>query len=956
MAVAGSTEIGQALFDAVASARARLGDATAEVAVITPSTVNGALARRELGLAGAFIRVQFVTVGGLVATLAAPVLRERKVLREPAGWMRTTLAKRVRDGALPGGYESVLSEPGWMAALVAAVGSLESGGLDASALRGVAHGGKVQADVATRSDMLAALLDAIAEARARDSLAGPREEAAAALEAIRQGSMGARGAVLLGDARGTRLTSEVLTHWLASRPTVRLDLPALAELPAAEHGLAKAATHAEVRAVDVPTAKVSVVRTPDPVREMAEAVREAQRAVASGTPLDRIAIVLPDPSEVVTLREALDRATLPATYLTGPSLVRTPAARFLLHALDLVLGNDDVRAWHELLRQPALRLRARLGEDTASHRGRFRRILARSRALRRTDRICSAVESWAAGLEVGPTDDERQRTETSRAAAAALSRAIRSVHEDLTTLREPRSLGRHARGLAAFLAKWWIPSADARAVATMLADVGRFVAGAPITLDEAVATVREMLEATEYLEGSLRDPALRVLSPMQLTGGAFDLVVVTGVTEGRFPAKPSEDPIVPDVLVDALDAAHGAGLFRSTDRVLLERRRLAAIRSAARSELWLSAPRVDMLEGRPLLPGSLLFELLTETTGARSGFRVLEATAELRGRRSRPWPSEAAGALGTLEHLLSRLHSGDAAARQAALEALADHPTSRRLLVRARAFDRLAAGEVAAALAPWADRVDPAVMACLGLRGEQALSPGALDQLMRTPRAFLLRRMLGAWPAPSFLSSSWSPSAPWVWRAELASRAEDVVSDPAWTPRQLRDALHDALARDAARAGLDATDELARVDRIAERATTAIAAAQPASGLIAALDDVPLDPSMPWLVSEGRARRLGAALGWLVEEIPGPRSVQHATVQLLEAAAQRARGSVDALVFVDMSGARRDADDAGPLIADVVADAQLATRAARLGLYPAKAAAAELVDAWAEVFDAEAAR
>lgn len=62
--------VGAALGRAISLLREQLGDATAAVAVVTPSSVNGTLARRELARSESFIRVSFVTAAQLHLTLA----------------------------------------------------------------------------------------------------------------------------------------------------------------------------------------------------------------------------------------------------------------------------------------------------------------------------------------------------------------------------------------------------------------------------------------------------------------------------------------------------------------------------------------------------------------------------------------------------------------------------------------------------------------------------------------------------------------------------------------------------------------------------------------------------------------------------------------------------------------------------------------------------------------------
>ena len=365
--------LGTVLSETVRGLRAEVGDPTAAIALVTPSTVNGTLARRELAFAEAFVRVELWTPAEVESSLAEPVLRRDGWRAEPPGWLRATLRRALDEiDALPGGYERVLREPGWLAALVRTVASLEGGDIDAGILRTL----DLPPGLTERVGSLSVLLARVADARERGRIAGPREVRRAAQRAIEEGARcrarEMRGAILLGDARVRRTTFDALSRWLGERPVVRVEPAELTPIEPERHGLTSAAPDARVVVVPARSPDVRFVRSPDPVRECSEAVRAAQDAVKEGTPLDRIAIVLPDPSEATTLRDALGHAGLPATWQTGPALAETPAARFLLHGLAIALGEDGALGWYELLRQPELRLRRVLGEGATRGRGRWR--------------------------------------------------------------------------------------------------------------------------------------------------------------------------------------------------------------------------------------------------------------------------------------------------------------------------------------------------------------------------------------------------------------------------------------------------------------------------------------------------------------------------------------------------------------------------------------------------------
>lgn len=935
--------LGKVMSEAVRELRAEVGDPTAAIAIVTPSTVNGTLARRELALETAFVRVELWTPAELESSLAEPVLRRDAWRTEPPGWLRATLRRELDAvDALPGGYERVLREPGWLAAIVSSVAALEGGDVDPAVLRGLA----LPPGLAERAAMMAVLLARVADARERARVAGPRELGRAARRAIDESARcrarETKGAILLGDARVRRTTFEVLARWLGERPVVRIEATELRRIEPERYGLTAAAPDARVVSLPARAPGVRFVRSPDPVRECAEAVRAAQDAVRDGTPLDRIAIVLPDPAEATTLRDALGQAGLPATWQTGPALSETPAARFLLHCLALALGDDGALGWYELLRQPELRLRRALGEGATQGRGRWRRLLSRSGAVRGTARILAGLERLGAEEIEG---EEASAREARLQSLRSLRGAIVEIHGDLEGLRQARSVGAHARALRALVERWWAPTPDQRVLVRMLEGWGRADVAPAIELGEMATTMREALEGAEVLSGSLSDASVRVLSPMQLLGGSFDVVLVTGMNEGRFPAQPSEDPVLANAIVDAIEARVPAGLFRSSARVALERRRLASVRSAAERVLWLSAPAVEMLEGRPLLPGSLLLELASELEGARVSPSELVSRMERVGSRSRAHADDPARAIGRVEHLLARLFASDDAVRQAALQALADHVVARRLLARERAATRLADGDRDPALRAHAGFVDLAVLACRGLDGTP-LQPEELAELVESPEAFLLRQMLRAWPAPK-LRDAWQPVAAWYARQVVREESSHVLERRERLVERLAGAFEQRVSDELERAGVDEPGARERLSAMGQRAIDGLVRAEPSAGTVHAMSGAPLDASSPWTLTGGRARRVGSGLEWVVDRVPGPRSMHKAVAHLIEAAARRSEGAVEDVRWVDLDGKSRPSG-AAPLIVDVLDRVALAIDRARAGWFPPGEADPAALAEWQE--------
>lgn len=926
----GAQGLGEALARAIKLVREQVGDATAPVAVITPSSVNGTLARRELTRHASFIRVGFITPVQLHRELAAPGLRRLGLRPEPPGWLRATIGRLIAELDL-GAYGEVMRDPGWLPAVERVLEMLESAGIEAGALRSL----ELTGDLAERAEVLASLLDHVASARATERLGGPRDVAEAALQAIVSGARipanEPRGAVLLGDARNPKLVATSLSEWLARRCIVRIDLPHERELEPARGGLRRAAPNAPAIEVAAPDARFRLMRTPDPVREHAEIVRRVNAAVRAGTPLDRIAIVLPDSNEVAPLREALERARIPATWQVGPPLSSIPAAAFLMHVLDLAPGDGSVASWYELLRLPSLRWHALLGSEGARGRGRWRRLLARSGAHRGTAAILAALR--ALGEELA-NDEARDEREADRVALASLESAIARIDTELRGWREPRTIGRWARTWLAFLDVFWHALPDAYPLISLLEGWSRADAGPRLSLAEAALTMRDALASTEALSGRFADASVRVLSPMQCLGAEFDLVCVASMTQGRFPVDPAEDPILTDALIDALEERCDAGLFRSTDRVELERRRFAAVRGAARTELWLSCPRVEMLEGRPLLPGTLLLELASERAGRRVGFAELEAMLEPCGSRARAFVDRPKDAVGTNELILSRLHAQDSNVRAAALAAVLTHPTAARLARGYRVATRIARGERAEMLRPWAGFVSPEVLACRGLDGTP-LPIRALHELLEDPLSYFLRRALGAWRAPR-LEDDFDPVRPSNVANVVREEARALLTQgpPAALAQKLVPRVEAALDAQLARAGIRDENIAARIRRIGGRLARHLIAAGPTAGAELALEGASLGTDLPWHVDGGDARRTGSGLEWLVRGAPTPKMQERQYGALAQVAALHMRGeTVNELRWVDLDGSERVTKDVGALLDAFRARVSLVTEMVREGAY-----------------------
>ncbi len=921
--------LGTTLHAAIADVRRRTGDPVAPVAILVPSTANGVLAKQQLALAGDLIRVEFLTPEQLLRELGRATLALSGFRPQPASWVQSTVGALIRtDPDALGRFGPTLARSGWAAAIARAIDTLETAGITPDDLATLDL-----PDHRERLDLLATLLGEVAQRRAAEELYAPSALCAAARDQAHHPRWAA--AVVLGDRLLGPREHDALRAWLAARPHAEVVLPPWHRLDPAPVGLRAAlpADHAvhtvpspprpalaalgdrlfgEPQRPSAPDESVVFARTPDDVRDLGEATREVLAAIDTGTPLDRIAVVLPDAQQVTVLRGHFERAGIPATWLVGPPLASTPAAGFLLHLLDLATGDDTVPSWYELLRQPGLRLRTAVSAEVTQGRGRWRRILSRSGAVRGTSTIQRAVAAWASAVE-----DESFEPEGNRRAADHLLRAMEVLEQAMAPLREPATLGTHGRRWAELLRAWWVRSADREHLLGVLAGWGPPDLGPRVPLSVALGQLREALaEQAMAPDGSLNDPAVRVATPMTLLGGAFDVVVATGLSEGRLPRRPAEDALLPDDVLDALREHVGVPLLTSRDLRSFEVRRFAALVSAATRRLWLSAPASELLKERPLLPSSFLLDTATVFLGRRARYTDLAALQVRAGSRARPWPERPDDAISRLEHRVATVAADPATA----LPRLIRHATGARLVAMHRAFTL---GEPS----PHTGLVPPEVLAVPGLVGEPQ-STWDLVRLAQNPARYLLSTLLGVRRLQRLFASSEELSASWRERRLLAAIA---TLDAA--PRDDRDGILRAWDDDVAtwRAFRDdvSDTDLAMARRLTVQALDSLVPSLPHGGRQPVTG--PIDPDLPWV--------LDATLGWCDGEVLAQvqskrpargRIARDATDALLVALAHR---GVDEIVVVTPTGTVRD--DVQSAASDLLPRLHAITAALRDGWFPA---------------------
>ncbi|MEJ2146266.1 MAG: PD-(D/E)XK nuclease family protein [Acidobacteriota bacterium] len=138
-----------------------------------------------------------------------------------------------------------------------------------------------------------------------------------------------------------------------------------------------------------------------------------------------------------------------------------------------------------------------------------------------------------------------------------------------------------------------------------MADVG------PVHLQDVRRLLSRRLR--DFSDAPADDPYGKVFvgRPEEAAGRAFDLVFVPGLSEGIFPRKVFEDPILLDE-----DRRHLGGRLRTRrDRIRMERRLLLLPAGASSSKFIASFPRMDFLQGRARVPSLFSLELLRAVEG-----------------------------------------------------------------------------------------------------------------------------------------------------------------------------------------------------------------------------------------------------------------------------------------------------------------------------------------------------
>lgn len=462
-----------------------------------------------------------------------------------------------------------------------------------------------------------------------------------------------------------------------------------------------------------PKGDVRLFSAPGEGRECVEIARRILEEAKAGIPFDQIAVFVRSPQRYAALLEhAFKRAGIPAWFDRGTSRPH-PAGRAFLAILACACEKLSARRFAEYLSlaqvpqlggraefdfvvpaDETLSVVAEAAERTGDRETRDDSIDPERADSRPSPPDVDVTDAVVAGSLRAPWKWETMIVESAviggdpgrwHRRLAGLARELRlMIQEELSEdpespravrlERELVNLG-HLRGFALpiidLLASWpstgtwaeWLdrfsdlapkvlryPERVLRVIAELrpMGEIG------PVSLEEAREVIADRLLALEIDPPRHRYGRVFVGSPQQARGRSFQVAFVAGLAERMFPQKPHEDPMLLD---KEMRVPLGCGLTVQETRGRMERLLLRLAVGAPTDRLWLSYPRIDVVESRPRVPSFYALDVMRAVTGRIPHHEELQEHAVAEGGAMLAWPSpqDPARAIDDLEHDLSVL-------------------------------------------------------------------------------------------------------------------------------------------------------------------------------------------------------------------------------------------------------------------------------------------------------------
>jgi CRISPR/Cas system-associated exonuclease Cas4 (RecB family) len=407
---------------------------------------------------------------------------------------------------------------------------------------------------------------------------------------------------------------------------------------------------------------LAIFSAPGEGRESVEIARRILKEARDGVRFDQMAVLVRTPQQYHGLLEhALERAGIPAWFDRGTRRPH-PAGRAFLALLACAAEKLSARRFAEYLSlgqlpaadtdldAPALwvpsadevfgraaqqpvdedRVEDEVWASEDAPREDQRVVAGTLRAPRHWERLLVEASviggdpaRWQRRLQGRANEFRAQLEEVTRedadsAKAAAITRDLARL-ENLTAYAVPLMQELAGWPISARWGEWLerlqqlaprvlrVPTYVLRVLADLhpMSDVG------PVTLEEVRGVLTERLRTVDAEPPARRYGRVFVGTPAQARGRAFRVVFVPGLAERMFPQKPRQDPMLLDAARDMIDSALPTMAARSREERLL----LHLAVGAATERLYLSYPRLDVVEARPRVPSFYALDVLRGATG-----------------------------------------------------------------------------------------------------------------------------------------------------------------------------------------------------------------------------------------------------------------------------------------------------------------------------------------------------
>lgn len=474
--------------------------------------------------------------------------------------------------------------------------------------------------------------------------------------------------VFAGSLQGDEETVSALKQISGSEPEVQVE-PGSATLPRVRRHL-----FSSERPMDAsPDDTVELFSAPGEGLECVEIARRIQRLAAQGTPFDQIAILLRNPERYQPLlEEALRRAGIPV-YLSRGSARPDPAGRAFLALLTCAAEDysasrfaeylslaqvpkldssgapirSDVRwapALDEILsgfEPPPPQPSAEVEDDDHDAPPAFpidwEKLLVDAAVVGGSGRWRRRLEGLEAELraqlrDIGDDETQREQIEQRVERLGRLKHFAVPVIEALTALPSRATWGEWLETLAG-LATLGLRRPES--VLSTLADLKPMSEVGPVDLDEISGVLSERLRFLRRDPPSRRYGHVFVGSIEEARGRVFDVVFLPGLTEGSFPRRALEDPLLLDLYRKQI--AHGLSL--QDDRVARERLLLRIAVSVPAAQFIASYSSIDIAQGRQRVPSFYALEIVRAAEGRLPHLDQLKHRAAKAASVRLGWPA-----------------------------------------------------------------------------------------------------------------------------------------------------------------------------------------------------------------------------------------------------------------------------------------------------------------------------